>query len=717
MKPRVCFALFASALAISQTSDAQIFPLDLPLTAACPRLFSVDFDRNGRRELVAWTEHNLASEAANFEMSTWQMQAHGRLHRVRPSYSDLRSVRAVELWSEGEPHFLLVGTRRSGGSSFSRIQSVSGLDGELVLERPVATSNSPHGAVLLASRSPVDFDFAVSAPGELHAYRSTFADPTWTQALPGSAKTLGRADIDGDGINEILVGTGPVTARSATTGELVWTGTSHGADGFASADLDGDGQPEVIVVGGSPAVAIYGGSPLTLTGSWDDDGVRDFVVHDADGDGVDELLVAAFGGGVHSIDAQGDIARTLLAGRDVLCVAAHTFTPEAGEQLIASASGYAQSTVITVSSLLASATDEPTIVPLAHGPYARIELAEFTQGELSIAHSFFHPFGLETFPRASGVRVVSAASGRILYESESWQRRVVDFAVSSPSAANQARKLWMAGAPYPPYEHAWLQAIHGSDFGPLQGRVFPEFGSRRPHSIFMLPAANGVPELILLLTIGSTGEDIELLAHLVDPDSLTVIGSPLALGPAIDAAAQLIDIDDSDQPELISRTFDAISARGLPAGDLRWQIPTQSHGLAFAVNTAHSPAVLAYRQDFQLVLRDLRTADLLDTIEMPFEILAIGAGDVDPDLILLAEEKGLWEYSISARTLTRVAQNVGSTVGHLGNIQAVSVEGTPNLLIGSSAGLWSYGTPVAKWIFRNSFEAVQAASLRAKDAR
>ena len=150
---------------------------------------------------------------------------------------------------------------------------------------------------------------------------------TTIDAFPGTTggTRTATADVNGDGVPDLIVGTGPggvtnVRVFDGVTKNVIFTVQPFEA-GFtggvyvAAADFNGDGKAEVIVTpdeGGGPVVAIYDGAKITAGTMGDaaqttryfgiDDpdfrgGARPAVA-DFNGDGTPDLVVAAgFGGG------------------------------------------------------------------------------------------------------------------------------------------------------------------------------------------------------------------------------------------------------------------------------------------------------------------------------------------------------------------------------------------------------------------------------------
>ncbi len=133
----------------------------------------------------------------------------------------------------------------------------------------------------------------------------------------GGGVRVAEADFTGDGVADLVVGSGPGSATSvrildgATQRELFnvapFEGSFTGGVFVAAGDLDGDGVPELVVTpdeGGGPRVRVFSGRGFGVVADFfgiDDPNFRGgarAAVGDLNGDGVGDLLVSAgFGGG------------------------------------------------------------------------------------------------------------------------------------------------------------------------------------------------------------------------------------------------------------------------------------------------------------------------------------------------------------------------------------------------------------------------------------
>lgn len=135
-------------------------------------------------------------------------------------------------------------------------------------------------------------------------------------APPGGIRTA-TADVTGDGIDDLIVGTGPGVASrvrvfDGASGDAIFEVAPFeaaflGGVFVAAGDLDGDGRAEIVVSpdeGGGPRVQVYAGNGFAKRADFfgiDDPNFRGgarVAIADVTGDRIGDLLVAAgFGGG------------------------------------------------------------------------------------------------------------------------------------------------------------------------------------------------------------------------------------------------------------------------------------------------------------------------------------------------------------------------------------------------------------------------------------
>lgn len=135
--------------------------------------------------------------------------------------------------------------------------------------------------------------------------------------LPAVGVRVATADVNGDGVDDVIAGTGPGVASlvrvfDGTNARLLFEVAPFEAEFLggvfvAAGDLDGDGLTEIVISpdeGGGPRVQVYAGNGFAKLADFfgiDDPNFRGgarVAVADVTSDGIGDLLVAAgFGGG------------------------------------------------------------------------------------------------------------------------------------------------------------------------------------------------------------------------------------------------------------------------------------------------------------------------------------------------------------------------------------------------------------------------------------
>jgi hypothetical protein len=165
----------------------------------------------------------------------------------------------------------------------------------------------PSPAVPVPVPSPVPY----GAPELLWANGGCFV--SWCQT--GWYASPALADLDGDGVPEVIWGAYDVTALRASDGALLWRAPDGGRvwAPIAVADLDGDGAPEVVVGRDGDLLTVYGpdGRVRWSRHPFGGGEVRSVAVADLDGDGRLEIVVGRGSGGdyeqVAAYSAGGDL--------------------------------------------------------------------------------------------------------------------------------------------------------------------------------------------------------------------------------------------------------------------------------------------------------------------------------------------------------------------------------------------------------------------------
>ena len=172
------------------------------------------------------------------------------------------------------------------------------------------------------TQPPLPTQFAVGGDvgsGQVKLFNADQSVRLTTEPFPGftGGVRVASADFNGDGVADLVVGTGPGIATlvrvldGVTQAELFaiapFESTFTGGVFVAAGDLTGDGIPELVISpdeGGGPRVRVFNGAGFGQLADFfgiDDDNFRGgarAAVGDINGDGVGDLIVAAgFGGG------------------------------------------------------------------------------------------------------------------------------------------------------------------------------------------------------------------------------------------------------------------------------------------------------------------------------------------------------------------------------------------------------------------------------------
>jgi hypothetical protein len=154
-----------------------------------------------------------------------------------------------------------------------------------------------------------------------HAQGVVVLQPYWSFETEARVTTVDAADLDGDGLPEIAVGTADSQLYILQNdGDLTWRYEAGGAiSAVVLADLDGDGQAEVVVGSADGAVSLLddAGQPAwtfraagTATIGMEWVALPCLTTCDLDQDGESELLVGSYDGQVYALDGDGSAALT-----------------------------------------------------------------------------------------------------------------------------------------------------------------------------------------------------------------------------------------------------------------------------------------------------------------------------------------------------------------------------------------------------------------------
>jgi outer membrane protein assembly factor BamB len=175
----------------------------------------------------------------------------------------------------------------------------------------VAWTRATPAAYLVATDADADpaRELLVAEGGTLRAVDGATGETQWTREFDTSLRFREVADVDGDGTDELSVGTfdGDALAVDVRTGETDWR-VSVSGDGApvwspVTADLGGD-SPDVVTTSRDGTVTVLDGAGGDALATYE----RSVPVEthvtpvDLDGDGVDDLLVRYGDGRVVALD-------------------------------------------------------------------------------------------------------------------------------------------------------------------------------------------------------------------------------------------------------------------------------------------------------------------------------------------------------------------------------------------------------------------------------
>jgi len=676
---------------VQAAGPTTLHAVDTPIAGECDVLNSWRLAAAAAPELY-WRGAVLPTETAYRTALGKIRLRHGRPESEMPVYFRT-SAGPVDAWEQGMAHAVMVGdTQLDRSRSEQRMWSVSGPGPAVAFNRRLVTFNPAIDAVVVASRSPIDFDVVVSTPGRIYAFTSQALLPRWTQDFQSTQLALARFDVDRDGDQEAILSTSSVIALDAGTGAVTWTGQSSGFRGFDTGDLDGDGHPELILFGGSPPVAIYGGAPAVKIAEWAGGDAVDVSTGDGDGDGIDELVIATQAEQLVEIRLAPLRGRTLATGVSHRAIEHHRFAPDAPTVLAGVEGRTCEGDFV----LRSPATGE---VVARNARATRPERAA-TVGDLGGDRGavLVHTTNLTATEAPSpGVRVVEVATRKTLFESPaSWaedRRFLADVATSDPRGS-APRRLWTIGTTFGPFR-PWIAVDSLLDGTPLRYEPIASLSPWRAHGIHLLPSGPGLPDRVFLTTAGGTTSDNLLRGHWIDPDTLQPIGGPIVMGDALGAHVEIIDADADGAADIVVRTFGRIAVFALEGGALRWEASTPSGTTGMALLPAHDPPLVvhanlqAFPDNRSLVLRDARTGAVIDTVAIPVEPRVLGAVPGATDELLIGDYERIWRYALADGTASPLEPITGPGTGRRGTFPRVNADGKPALLIDGYHGYWS----------------------------
>ena len=670
--------------------------LDTPIKSGCSLLSPLRREGSAATQLLRMTQ-SVSDTRYRAALGLMSIQ-HGEVLAGAWNLHALESTVRFSVWDQSEPHVLLAGSGRLPSGSFYRsVMSISNSGQTMALERRVSIFNEADSAVIVASRSPTRFDFALSFFGGVSGFSSQQVDPLWTVPNNDSNLKLGRFDAEGDGDLDVVLGTVPVRALDFANGAEIWTGTTGRAKQFLYADMNGDRNDELIVISES-AVDIYSGKPAALVGRWNGFAL-DASVGDRNADRQSELVIAPYAGGLLELDMSGAVARTIVK-QTQFGVVEHVRPSAFGPAALLTVKG---AECLGGVELLSLVTGQSTSGrQFTDSRYARALIADFgDDAGPRLVHLFRWPTTNGT-PLQSGVRIVNVDSGKEeLVTPTSWQsshRYLVDVSVTS-AASSAPRELWTTGNQFGLSGSPWIAVNSALNAEPLRRRHLTEMDTRSAKAIHLVPGLAGSPDQVLLVTVGGNSVDNSLRAHFIDPQTLQTVGAPLALGSDGNAATQLADTDGEGMLEIVVQTGNRVAVHNGSNGNLRWAIDLSVGSITpTAIVESASPPLLAYARGAELVL--LRAADgaPFDSVVLPTNTVSLGAARTRSDSVVVMDQDRLYDYSISTRTLRR-----GPAVGR-GALFNASYRRGSMVLAANEFGIHGVGELIPVIIFADSFE-------------
>jgi hypothetical protein len=683
--------------------ESQAFhALHTPVQRDCSPLIAMDADGDGTDALFRLHQFTRLTGALHGAALS---EASQRGDRVVESAWQLRRFdgrMSFDVWRGEEDHLLLAGTApASNGSLSNRVALLGGLDQEILFERSVELLNGTEDVAIVGFRTAFDFDFVASSYASVRAFRSGMHSPLWSVDGELASLGVGRFDVDGDDIAEVVIGASPIVARRLSDGALAWTGNSNGGSEFLEADVTGDGATDLVVIGGEPQVAIYSGTPLALVGSWSAHTVSDATLADIDADGDAELIVAHSGGELVAFDGTATQVRVLASDSSHGRIVAAQF--EEGVVLAGLSGGSCVEGMV-----LRSPKDGAPIArePMTAAPFDRARVARIAPGSGRVlAYTFTLP-GSFNIPADVGVELVDLATGLSTFRSpDEWRWShfaLKDMAIGSAVGAS-AGEIWTSGRSLEVAFTPWIAVDAASDGAPIAYRDIVELPNRDPEALHLIPQADGSRDRVLLVTTPSTSDASGNFAHWIDATTLNPQGAGWRLVDGHDGASTLGDANGDGSPELVFGTRTSVGVYSLSDGSPLWETPLVPFVTGPALIESAVPATIAIADGRELTLLDAATGDVRDSALLPFSPIAVGAQQGDGDGVFLADGDRLWRYSIDARKLSP-GPLVGPRVGRSTVIHESTLDGTSFLMATAESGIWSREVDLVQRIFADSFE-------------
>lgn len=286
---------------------------DVDVGGAAFALAVADLDGDGRKEILAGGDGGAVYALDADGSVRWKAPLAGRVTAL--TWADLRGDGQMEILAGARPGGVFV--LAADGALLWQQPALGAPTSFLVLggiEERVVLAGTEDGAVQAFDgagvplwqrggggyvRSLVPYSGQVLAgarDGTLRRYNLD-GEPSLDTTLGGSVTSLSAWDLDGDEVQEALLGLGgaenAVVALEHDGRERWRTPTEHGVWALAMADLEGDGQKELVAGTDGGEILVLDRYGRLRGRTWVPWRVHGLLATDADGDGREEVLARA----------------------------------------------------------------------------------------------------------------------------------------------------------------------------------------------------------------------------------------------------------------------------------------------------------------------------------------------------------------------------------------------------------------------------------------
>ncbi|MBU0493577.1 MAG: PQQ-binding-like beta-propeller repeat protein, partial [Chloroflexi bacterium] len=194
----------------------------------------------------------------------------------------------------------------------------------------------------------------------------------WPYIPTGTTNAFGVADVNGDGKVEVILAADGFYVLAGASGDLIWKEKGPYVNDVAAADLDNDGQLEIVgglryPAGGVQVRRGADGAPVWQTPL--DSSVNRVAMADLNGDKAPEIVAVTVGGGVHCLNADGTVRWTYhVAGSANRVVVANVLGDSSPEVVVAHGDWFTPGGVVVLGAdgaLLARLPDASGVPALA----------------------------------------------------------------------------------------------------------------------------------------------------------------------------------------------------------------------------------------------------------------------------------------------------------------------------------------------------------------